>query len=353
MSLRVALPKPITDATLVSCSVPELAPALYSGGTSYGLDELAGVADGTAIDVYESLQAGNTGHSPAASPAWWRLVARTYEAHDDEGSYATGDIVIDPVAHVAYESQVDANTAPLSDATKWVSLGPTNRWRMFDGRNATKTEANGFIEFDLLIGDRVDTIGLLDVSGTHVTIVGTVGGVERFRREINLLRTPPVADYYSYVFNERFYRRYVPVIFPPYAGLTLHVLIEGSAVSIANFVVGRSRVLGGIEFGAQLGLVDLNKYTENPITGEETVTVRPSARTADYAVHIMGDTAEQQQSKFDAAYEQLDDMRGKLALWIGSENYGSTMLYGRYRTFTMEISFAKEAIARLSLRGAT
>lgn len=59
-------------ATLVATLV-EQGTALYASGTTYAAKDT--VKD-SAGDVYVSLQAANTGHTPSTSPTWWAKISR-------------------------------------------------------------------------------------------------------------------------------------------------------------------------------------------------------------------------------------------------------------------------------------
>ena len=68
---------------LISSSVPEVPPAAHVMGTTYAKDATASAgAVGGLITVWKSLQAANTGHTPASSPTWWLNIGTTYAVHD-------------------------------------------------------------------------------------------------------------------------------------------------------------------------------------------------------------------------------------------------------------------------------
>ena len=119
--MRVIPPLAITDARLTSSSVPEVAPATYAAGTTYALATRVGVLGLKGlIDVYESLQAGNLGNTPASSPTWWKFVGSTYGVYSTAVTYNFGDKVIDSVTHEAYESLISGNkNRSLTNVPRW------------------------------------------------------------------------------------------------------------------------------------------------------------------------------------------------------------------------------------------
>lgn len=170
----------ITEAMLTACSVPETPPAVYNGGTTYALgDQRSVAAAGNAFDVYISLQAGNVGHTPASSPTWWRLQGRTYGVYDAGGNYASDDRVIDVATHRQYESLVGSNTGnPLTDATKWLALGPTNRWAPLDLTTSTGVTAPSPVTYVITPGKRIDAFGFAGMVADRFTVTVDDGSGE-------------------------------------------------------------------------------------------------------------------------------------------------------------------------------
>ena len=58
-----------------------------------------------------------------------------YPAWSSVTAYAVGTRVILATTHRRYEAlATSTNVSPSTDPTKWLDLGPTNRWAMFDAR---------------------------------------------------------------------------------------------------------------------------------------------------------------------------------------------------------------------------
>ncbi len=117
---QVARPIEITDAVLVSSSVPENDYPAYRSGTAYVAG--ARVVLPATHRAYESLTNGNAGHDPATS------------------------------------------------AANWLDIGPTNRWAMFDQALGTATAATGSIALQLKPNAANDTLALLDIVGASVRV---------------------------------------------------------------------------------------------------------------------------------------------------------------------------------------
>ena len=78
----------VTAGILTNTNVHETAPALYASGNPYAKGDFCHVVNGIKLDIYESLQAANTGNTPASSDTWWRYRSSTYPEYDTGTTYA-------------------------------------------------------------------------------------------------------------------------------------------------------------------------------------------------------------------------------------------------------------------------
>ena len=353
--MKLVRPIRIDDSVLASSSVPEVAPAAYNGATTYATGALVSVATGTARDVYRSLQNANTGNAPATSPLWWIFVARTYVTYAADVAYALNDIVIDPVTHLTYQSLQAANTGhALAEpgSAWWIETGPSNRWAMFDERNATATEANGQIVWAVDVAGRADVVALLGLVGVAVNITAMVGATEVYNQDFDLINYAGITDYWAYCFEARTYKRdLIATNLPPYSGMQITVTLTGPAtVRVANCIVGKARTLGATAFGMRLGIDDFSKKGVDDF-GRPTLIVRDSARRGFFTVYVSGESAAQCQGRVDSLIELLDDYRATVVLWIGSPRYGASAIYGWYESFEVEVELARQSICTLSIKG--
>jgi hypothetical protein len=106
----------VTGYGLIASSFADATP-LYNAGTTYALDAVVRVAP----RLYKSLQAANTGHTPATSPTWW------------------------------------------------VDNGPDNPYAMLDQQVSTQTiGASGTEQFALRLPSNVDAVAVLNTVSTSV-----------------------------------------------------------------------------------------------------------------------------------------------------------------------------------------
>jgi hypothetical protein len=253
--MRVTPAVQITDAMIVASSVVEVPPAGYLGGTSYAIaDRVAVGVVGGALAVYESLQAANVGHAPAASPTWWRHICDTYGVYRADVTYSKNARVIDPVAHLVYESQLDNNLAqPLATGTAWLKVGATNVWAAFDRLRNTQTVAPVDITVSIAPGQRVGAIAVIGMDAANVAIDVAVAGVEVYRREVSLKlrRSFGWRDYLLGAFSFRKSVQFYDL--PPYrnAVITVSVSKAKGQRGIGGIIIGNAVYIGDMQYKAR------------------------------------------------------------------------------------------------------
>jgi pimeloyl-ACP methyl ester carboxylesterase len=88
-----------------------------------------------------------------------------YPAWSSATAYAVGARVILTATHRRYEAlAASTNVSPSTDPTKWLDLGPTNRWAMFDARVGTATSRAASLQVGLAPG-AIDALALIEALG--------------------------------------------------------------------------------------------------------------------------------------------------------------------------------------------
>jgi hypothetical protein len=294
--MKVINPVTITDATLVSHSVPETDYAVYAGATTYALGDRVIKSH----LVYESLQAANVGHDPAstASSAWW------------------------------------------------LQVGSTNRWRMFDSTVNSSTTATSSITFDVVPG-AINAVGLIELVGSTVQVQVLDGAtvVYDVTKAIDTTTILSWEDYFFEPFDPAASLFFADV--PQYVSGTVRVTIVGaSTVSCGGVIFGRATDLGGTEFGASVGIVDYSTKSTN-IFGVTSVVRRAFSKRASVKLQVPTNTLRRVQGL-------LADLRSTPCLWIGDDDtatYAPLVIFGYYRDFTVEIQYPQVCACSLEIEG--
>lgn len=326
--MKIVRSTEITDVNLVSSNVVEVPPAAYSGATSYDTDDQASILTGTLATVYESLVDGNVGNDPASSPTFWRAIGTAYLEYNAGTSYSIDDIVTDSTSHQLFKSLANANLGnPLTDASKWIAIGPTNRWNAFDSATNSQSIRPDSIIYEFEIADWIDTIGLLNVSAASANVVITdpIEGVIK-NEDYSLVNNDAVVDYFEYCF-EKIIRKSdlaitgLPNVYNP----TITVTLTGEGdLAIGRLDMGQSYTIGTSQFGAQVSGDDYSKFIESEIDGSITIVQRAFYKRARFDVDVP-------RLKVDFVYDLLLQYRATPVMVIGSEYYTSMFFYGLIR----------------------
>lgn len=351
MSMKVIPPLAITTAMLSNASAVEVAPAAYSGATTYASGDTASVAGSAGlVTVYKSLAGSNVGHSPASSPTWWANIGTTYQSYSTGETYAIGDRALDSAAHLVYESLIDANVGnSLSDLTKWKSVGASNRWAMFDTlRNTPTTQPPGTLTATITPGKRVDSIALLGLAATSANVTMTAAGITVYTKSVDLsLRH--VTSWSEYFFAP-FRNRGSLVLFdlPPYSNGVITITLTNPAeeVKCGACVIGMQVELGQVQAEAESDVLNFSTVDRD---SDGTATMVPNRNVPKTVSGILID-----KTRVNAARELRDSLNGSTAVWAGIDDgtqdyFEALLILGFYRRFTINLKHTDKAVIGLEL----
>ncbi|MFZ2309595.1 MAG: hypothetical protein WAW73_19635 [Rhodoferax sp.] len=343
---KMIRPVDVTDARLSSTSVPEATISEYAGGTTYAAGARAGITLGTVQTVYESLQNANTGHAPASSPSWWRLLGVVYAAYNPATTYAQGEIVSNIAAnvHELYESVVAANVGnALTDTAKWLLLGSTNARAMFDSTYGSQTTNAESIVAVIAPGVLVNSMFLGNLDASSVSLAQSVSG---YAKTINL-NSHLVRDWYSYFYEDLV--RVKDVVFddiPPYAAssLTLTVSNPGDTAKCGICSIGKSVTLGETAWDVIGGNISYSGTTTDGF-GYTTFVPRANVKKLNLDVYIS--------RGFESEAHRLLSLYTDVPMvFIGSTDYSMTMAYGYLGNWQVPITNSGKP-APIEIKGLT
>jgi hypothetical protein len=290
--MQIIKPIQITDATLVSSTVPESEYPAWAGGTAYAKD--ARVIH--LHQVYQRAVAGTTAAAPPADPA------------------------------------------------NWVLVGPSNRWAMFDESAGSVTSSGTSLTVVLRPG-LVRGLALLDVSASRVVVTMMNGATEIYRREISLNTGVGVIDAYSYCFGEIVTKRTVLLTdLLPYINSTITItLTGGDGVSVGACVVGTLVDLGGTRQGMQLGILDYSLKQTNGF-GVTTLVERAYAPRISVPIAV-------KRALVSHVARKLAEVRATPVVWIGSAVDDASLVYGYYKDWSLDIQYDQVAFGTITIEG--
>jgi hypothetical protein len=291
--MKVIPPITITDAMLVSCTVPEP-------------DASAGEA------------------------AW---VATT--------NYSVGQKVVRSTTHRVYQNQmggVDASPPESAAPGRWLDIGPTNRWALFDtSRNSACTAANS-ITVVLALGKRANSAALMGLVGESASISMTSGGPTVYSTAQNLIlrKTLTWSDYFFGTFS--YQGSCVRFDLPQFSNGIISITVSrvSGNVSIGAIVLGQSVDLGTVLTQARSDALNFSTVTRDAF-GNATLVPRRTVPKTDQTLFTTPD-------RVDKLREVRNTLNAVPAVWCGMDdkaanpNFEALLILGVYKEFSITLS---------------
>lgn len=349
--MRVIPPITITPVKLTSTTVIEVAPALWSGATTYALNDTVSVAGTLGIrSVYKSLQASNLNHAPASSPTWWTYLNDTYQAYAVGTTYAIGERVNDNTNHLAYESAIAGNVGqPLTDVTKWLPLGATNTYAMFDLLRNSQTTSAIAQEVVITPGLRADSVALVGLEATSVRIQSVSAAATVYDQTINLSNRTS-NSWFTYFFGG-FGKSPSMAVFdlPPLSDAVLTITITNvqGTVKTGALVMGLSVFIGNVQYSAETDVLNFSTITRDFAGGTSELIQRRNVPKTIQQIMLP-------KALVDTARKVREDLNAMPAVWSGLDDNGSEyfealLIMGIYKKFSINLAYPEDALISLEL----
>ena len=303
-AISIVDPVSITDAMLISTNVPETDYAAWSSGTTYALGDRVILT--STHKIYESLQAANTNKNPVTEPTWW------------------------------------------------IEVSPTNRWKAFDTSNSTQTaypnNSPPNISYEFEIGEAVNVMALLNLTGaTTITVTmddPTYGIV--YDETYDLSALPSFSSWWHWFFGSRSFNTSLVITdLPSFPDASISVSISGNTtLAVGVLMFGQQNQFSlGMKYGARIGIQDYSRKETNDF-GDTVLVQRAFAKRATYEIFL-------DNSEVDQLQNYLTSIRAKPVLWIGTNLFESTTIFGFYKNFDILLSYTDHAECSLEIEGLT
>jgi hypothetical protein len=271
-------------------------------------------------------------------------------------NYSVGDLVIRTETHMIYENiQAGVNAtlpevdAALAEPTRWVQIGPTNRYAMFDTLRNTQTVTTSPLIAELTPGERIDSIGVFGMSAESITISMTSGGnpVYSVTEDLN---TREVLNWYDYFFEPfSSIESIVKFDLPPYTDGIIEVELSSStgSVSCGAVVIGNQVYLGRVVFNANNEELNFSRIERN-FDGTAELTQRRSIPKID--VEVWADktrtnrirAARAELNAIPAVYSGLDDDNT-------NDYFEALLILGIYKRWEMNLAYPTKIISNIEI----
>jgi hypothetical protein len=254
-------------------------------------------------------------------------------------TYSVNAIVSVVADHKMWQSLQNNNVGNTPGAagneTWWLDIGATERWKVFDAKVGSQAEADDSITYELDPGP-IDSVALLNIEALSVTVTMTdVGGAG----DPVVWSPTTYADglYISDVVKTDF----------PLTYLTPHLVIvltnTGGTAKIGEIVVGTSESIGSMHYAPEVGITDYSIKTVDAF-GNYTILERAYSKRLSCETSILN-------ILLDATYNVLAEQRAAPAVWVGSADYASMIVYGFYKDFSITIPYKNYSLCTLEIEG--
>ncbi|MNV28517.1 hypothetical protein D3C71_1197100 [compost metagenome] len=294
-------PQPVTDAMLVSSNVPEDDEAAYNPLTTYALGAMVMLLE--THSVYENSLPDNLGNNPKLHP------------------------------------------------DKWTRVRATNRWRLFDGTNNSRTTQASSISYVFDPGGAVGMVaalGLVNCNSIRIRLVDAVYGT--VHDDTSYPSPSPVqSNWWEFYFGEWVGGTSVSIAenLPAFPNAKLHVdLVGGPALAISLLLFGQPRTWGiGVEYGAGLGFEIYSKREVNKY-GDIQLVRLPPAKRANVELVVKN-------TEVNPLISYLETVHADLCLFIVLRAYEAGVIYGIFERPWLILDNPQESVWDLEIIGAT
>lgn len=272
-----------------------------------------------------------------------------YTAWSSSTSYVAGNKVMVVATHKNYEALLsNSNKYPpdnISGANPyWLELGPTNKWAMFDESYQSQTSNPTDIIIVCSPG-RINSLGLLNVDASSINIDLTVSGQSLYNKTLDV-NLNSINNWYEYYYNpiER-KSDYIVTDIPIFHDGILTVTLSGTNVKCGLFIPGLFTQIGDSLWGASIGITDYSKK-EVDVFGNYSVLQRSYSNKLSDSIWLPN-------GRTGYIKKLLAEYRTTPALWIASEKFEGTLIYGFYRDFSIVLEDYSGSQCSIEIEGLT
>jgi len=197
---------------------------------------------------------------------------------------------------------------------------------------------------------RIESVALLNISASEVTIKfeDSIDGII-YNETFNMTSDSGISDWWAYFFEPivRGKNLVVTGAVALYSNPTITITAtdSGENVLIGTLIIGASKEIGYTQYGANVGIRDYSVKTTD-VFGNYTILERAYSKTANFTVWI-------EASKVDVTHDLLSSYRATAILYLGSDSYQSSWIYGFYQDFDIVLSRPTTAMLNIKVEGLT
>lgn len=278
-----------------------------------------------------------------------------YGAIANSHAYAVGDRVMSASQHAVYQcvsayTSAASAVAPQSDATHWLYVAPTNRWKIFDDRNLTRTAQATSFYYRIKPGTAINALYAVSLAGStsvRVRLTDPTYGLV-YDNTVDTSGNPASSDWWSFFMGDWSAAGRLAAFeqIPSYPNAELRIDFAGTSdLACGKLVFGQQTEWGmGIQAGAKVGIKDYSRK-ETSDFGDPILVQRAYAQTNDIQLPVAN-------ADIDALYDFLASVRTTPCLYVSGARTVNA-IYGIYQDFSILINYSTWSDVEISLLGLT
>ena len=274
---------------------------------------------------------------------------------DASTSYSPGDVVIRTTTHRKYENVaasagIDAGL-PESTPARWLDIGPTNKYAMFDQSGSMPSVASsGSLSVRISPGQRIDSLALTGVQANTVTITMYVGSTVEYGPVVINMSGRTTTTWSQYFFGVLLYKNTLVLQdLPPYASAEVQIDFNNpsGAVKCSGVVIGTKIYLGKTQYTAKDDSLNFSIITRDEF-GNSTLTPRRTVPKSSQTLWC-------EKTNVNNARLARKLLNAVPAFWSGLDDkysddyFEAVSLYGIYKQFEIDIGQPDVATINLEL----
>lgn len=296
------------------------------------------------LTITDALLTSSTVAEPAAGETAWSNVT----------AYNPGDKCILTSTHRKYECLV-AHTGASPDVNldgltpKWLDIGPTLKWAMFDLYRSTLTTAASPLTVVVTPAKRISALALMGLVGDEVVITMTVSAVVVYTKTITITRrtTSTWSEYFFGTFGNT--PSIVLFDVPQYANGVLTVTITKATgdVSCGALVLGTAVDIGKAEYQASRDSLNFSKIDRDTF-GEAVLLARRTVPRTVQSLFVA-------KSRVNALLDLVVSLNAVPAVWSALDDqsdddyFEALLILGIYKEFSINVAYPDYAKVNLQL----
>lgn len=314
--MQIIAPTYIDDAKLVSSDIPEVPEgyAEWTAAATWMTGQRCVITTTDMHCVYEcAWGTGNVNKYPpdnlSGTPVYWTYISKT-------NRWKLFDLIVAPDR---------ATVGTNSTIAKWASGVKWQPDTVWDSASFSSMQAT-------ILPGLIDTVAVMNVDCTSIALILTDPDDGEVYNEI---KTPSISAYVNAIYSD----------IPAYPNATLQVVVKNTAgsVKVGELVVGRVRTIGKARYGLGVGLVDYSAKSTDAF-GNFSIVERAFSKRLDvnFTMELVTHAG---------IMRLLEKYRSVPLVWIVSNLYSTTVVYGFYRDLQISIPNTRIAEGSVSIEG--